>query len=172
MTEPTAEQTIAALKQQLAIQTTILELKAESQKPPSIDHQGLKEFNPGRDISQVGQRWDNWLQQWELYLASQGLNEKYADGENMGEYRATNLKPLFLLKLGEEARMVYNGKRNADSSDKLSAIIKFMTEHFKPKRSLFAYVSIFYKAKRFENITKCLCKGCLTEMYNTNEVLT
>jgi hypothetical protein len=178
MAEETPAQTIAALKQQLAIQTTLLELKTESQKP-SIDHQGLKEFNPGRDISQVGQRWDNWLQQWELYLASQGLNEKHTEGVNTGEYKATNLKPLFLLKIGEEARMVYNGKRNAEGNDKLSAIIKFMTEHFKPKRSLFAYVSIFYKAKRLEResvndfVTRLrhLAKPCQFEAQLENELL-
>ena len=46
--------------------------------------------------------------------------------------------------------MIYNSKRKADRSDKLTEIIKFMSEHYAPKRSVFAYVSIFYKAKRHE----------------------
>ena len=71
--------------------------------------------------------------------------------DSTGDYeRAKTLKPLFLLKIGEEAREVYNSKCKADKSDKLTDVIEFMSEHYEPIRSVFAYVSMFYKAKRHE----------------------
>ena len=64
--------------------------------------------------------------------------------------KAKFLKPLFLLKIGDDAREVYNSKRKDEKSDTLTEVIKFMSDHYAPKRSVFAYVAIFYKSKRHE----------------------
>lgn len=136
------EQEISALQQRIAEQELQLRdqqarldanTKPITESKPTMavaNHEALTTFNPGRDQATVGDRWEKWLQVWDLYLASQGLDEK-----EDGEYKVKTLKPLFLLKMGEEAREVYNGKRKNDSSDKLSEIIRFMTDHYKPKRS-------------------------------------
>ena len=114
----------------------------------SQTHEDLPTFDPGRDHSAISTKWSRWLEVWELYLASKEL-DKISD--TASDYERTKiLKPLFLLKIGEEAREVYNSKRKADKSDKLTDVIKFMSDHYAPKRSVFAYVSMFYKAKRHE----------------------
>ncbi len=128
-----AQQEITTLE--MATQNTLM--------PPN--HDSLPEFNPGRDQTMYGAKWEAWLQVWTLYLESRELGEK----EN-GEYKLRSLKPLFLLKLGDEARQIYNGRKKSDETDTLGEIIAFMSDHYKPKRSVFAYVSILYKAKRFE----------------------
>jgi hypothetical protein len=149
--------------------------KQEEEDMTTHNHESLPSFNPGRDQAMVGDKWDRWLEVWDLYLASQSLNEK----DNQSEYKNQTLKPLFLLKIGDEAREIYNGKRKADHTDKLSEIIKFMSEHYKPKRSVFAYVSIFYKAKRFEGESvneyvsrlRLLAKPCKFEQDLDKELL-
>ena len=119
----------------------------------SQTYEDLPTFEPGRDHLVISTKWSRWLEVWELYLASKELDKIV---ESSGDYERTKiLKPLFLLKIGEEAREVYNSKRNADKSDKLTDVIKFMSEHYAPKRSVFAYVSIFYKAKRHEGELVC-----------------
>ena len=158
-------------------QDRITELSA-SQKEENMttqNHEGLLMFDPGRDQSMVGDRWEKWLEVWRLYLAYQKLDVKGNDGE----YVDLTLKPLFLTKIGEEAREVYNGKCNAEKTDKLTTIINFMSEHYKPKRSIFAYVSIFCKAKRFEGETvneyvtrlRLLAKPCKFEKDLDKELL-
>ena len=92
-------------------------------------HAELPTFEPGRDQASIGTKWTKWLEVWELYLAS-GENDTI-DTEIDDYVKSKTLKPLFLLKIGDEAREIYNSKRTL-------------------KRSVFAYVSIFYKAKIHE----------------------
>ena len=115
----------------------------------SQTHEDLPTFELGCDHAAISTRWSRWLEVWELYLASKEL-DKIENGSTEDYERSKILKPLFLLKIGEEAREVYNSKRKTDKSDKLTEIIKFMSDHYAPKRSVFAFVSIFYKAKRHE----------------------
>ena len=83
-------------------------------------------------------------------MATNEWEEK--DAVTEADYKKVKtLKPLFLLKIGSEAREVYNSKAKADISDKLVDIINFMSQHYAPKRSVFAYVALFYKAKRHED---------------------
>ena len=117
-------------------------------------YEELPTFEPGRDQSLVGTRWSKWLEVWELFLASREMEE--IDNSTTDYKQAKTLKPLFLLKIGDEAREIYNSKRKADKSDKLMDIIAFMSDHYAPKRSVFAYVAIFYKAKRDEELQKLL----------------
>ena len=48
---------------------------------------------------------------FDLFLATNEWEEKDEDGVDY--VRAKTLKPLFLLKIGEEAREIYNSKANA-----------------------------------------------------------
>ena len=107
----------------------------------------LSTFNPGRDQDQHSTNWTNWYELWELCLQAYGWEEKEAGGDYK---EAKRLKPLFIIKLGEEARKVYNSKRSQAKDDKLVDIVKFMSEYYAPKRSKFAYVAIFCRAKRHE----------------------
>ena len=96
----------------------------------------------------VETKWMMWQEVWELYLAS--IENEIIDTDTDNYVKSKTLKPLFLLKIGEKAREIYNSKRKADSSDKLTEKLKFMSERYAAKPSVFACVSIFYKAKRHE----------------------
>ena len=101
-------------------------------------HEDLPTFDPGRDHLSISTKWSRWLEVGELYLASKELDKVV---EASGDYElAKILKPLFLLKIGEEAREVYNSKRKADKLDKLTDVIKFMSEHYPSKRSMFKII--------------------------------
>jgi hypothetical protein len=58
------------------------------------------------------------------------------------------LKPIFIIKFGDEAREIYHSKRKPD---KLVKIIKFMSDHYQLKRTRLAYIAIFFRAKRREH---------------------
>lgn len=93
----------------------------------SYNHDSLPSFDPGRDQALIGDRWEGWLEVFDLYLQSTELDEK-----EDGKYKNKTLKPLFLLKMGDEARTIYNGKKKVDGSNTLMEIIAFMTDHYKP----------------------------------------
>ena len=109
----------------------------------------LPTFDPGRDQSRVSINWSKWLEVWDLFSATNEWEDKDA-GSGADYKKVKTLKPLFLLKIVSEAREVYNSKAKADRSDKLVDIINFMSQHFAPKQSIFAYVALFYKSKRHQ----------------------
>jgi hypothetical protein len=91
-----AEQELRIRDQQARLDANTKPITDSKPTMAAANHEALTTFIPGRDQATVGDRWEKWLQVWDLYLASQGLDEK------------------------EDIRR-YN----------------------KPKRSVFAYVSLF-----------------------------
>ncbi|RNA23716.1 hypothetical protein BpHYR1_050241 [Brachionus plicatilis] len=96
-------------------------------------HESLPNFNPGIYASQHFVKRSEWMELWELRLQSLELDDIVT---TLGDYtNVKTLKPLFIIKIGDEAREVYNSKRKEDKSDKLADIIKFITSHYAPKKS-------------------------------------
>ena len=84
------------------------------------------------EINQDGINWSKWLEVWDLFLATNELEEK--DAGIGADYKTVKtLKPLFLLTIGREAIEVYNSKAKAYRSNKLVDIINFMSQHYAPK---------------------------------------
>ena len=87
------------------------ELRQFVMPPKSVadfSHDDLKEFVPGRDPSQHAIRWSEWLRVWDYYLEMRLLDEKEADATDgsgkLGDYKATGLRALFMVKIGEDGR--------------------------------------------------------------------
>jgi hypothetical protein len=91
-------------------------------------------------IGTLGQRFEDWLELFDLYLVANKTSEE-------------KKKAIFLLKVGEELLTVYRSKRKADKSDTYEEIRKMLEAHVKPITVVFTEVMVFRRAARHEGET-------------------
>ena len=95
-------------------------------------------FVYGRDASTLGQRWEDWLEKFDLFLQANSIaNEE-------------KKKASLLLLMGNEAFDIYKVKRKSTKDDKYEEIKAFMTAHIQVKRCEYTEVMGFRRALRQE----------------------
>ncbi|RNA01538.1 Retrovirus-related Pol poly from transposon [Brachionus plicatilis] len=95
------------------------------------------QFRYAGDSVTLGQRWETWLERFNLHLATMDLEDDSAKA-----------KAVFLILIGEEAYEVYKSLKKADNSDTLEECYAFMNGHFTAKRSRFTERQIFRRATK------------------------
>lgn len=100
------------------------------------DQAVCREFRYIGDSSTLGQRWENWLERFKLYLVTADIQDE------------TKVKASFLLHMGDEAYQIYKSLRKKDSSDTLEQCYTFMTNHFVANRSQFTECQVFRRAMK------------------------
>ena len=96
-------------------------------------------FVYGREASTLGQRWENWLEKFDLFLVANAITSE------------EKKKASLLLLMGNEAYDVYKIKRKASKDDKFEEIKTFMTAHFQVKRCEYTEVMGFRRALRHDD---------------------
>ena len=115
----------------------------------------LSQFVYRGSIGTLGQRFEDWLELFDLYLVANKTAEE-------------KKKAIFLLKIGEVLHTVYRSKRKADKSDTYEEIRKMLEAHVKPNTGIFTEVMVFRRASRhegemaneFANRIEQLAKNC------------
>ena len=95
----------------------------------------LTKFVYGRNQSTLGQRFEDWLELFDLALGINGIKEEHH-------------KAYFLLNIGEELLDIYRSKKKSDSTDTYKEVRQMLTAHLKPKTVVFTEVMVFRRAMR------------------------
>ena len=96
----------------------------------------LEKFIYKGNQATLGQRFENWLELFDLAVSLNGVKEEQQKG-------------YLLLNIGEELLEIYRSKRK-DANDDYRTIREMLFAHFKPHRVVFTEVMVFRRAKRFE----------------------
>lgn len=80
----------------------------------------LTKFVYGRNQSTLGQRFEDWLELFDLALGINGIKEEHH-------------KAYFLLNIGEELLDIYRSKKKSDSTDTYKEVREMLTAHLKPE---------------------------------------
>ncbi|RNA28783.1 Retrovirus-related Pol poly from transposon, partial [Brachionus plicatilis] len=95
------------------------------------------QFRYAGDSVTLGQRWETWLERFNLHLATMDLEDDSAKA-----------KAVFLVLIGEEAYQVHKSLKKADNSETLEECYAFMNGHYTAKRSRFTERQIFRRATK------------------------
>lgn len=116
---------------------TVDETRQSTRVATVASHQlNCEYFSYRGDSSSLGQRWENWLERFKLYLAATGITDP------------VKVKATFLIHMGEDAYHVFKSLKKNDDSDTLDEIYVFMTNHFVSKRSQFTEAQVFRRAMK------------------------
>ena len=96
----------------------------------------LEKFVYKGNPATLGQRFENWLELFDLAVLLNGVK----DGQRKG---------YLLLNIGEELLTIYRAKRKDENED-YETIRTMLSAHLKPNRVVFTEVMVFRRAKRFE----------------------
>jgi hypothetical protein len=96
----------------------------------------LEKFVYKGNPATLGQRYENWLELFDLAVLLNGVK----DGQRKG---------YLLLNIGEELLTIYRAKRKDENED-YETIRTMLSAHLKPNRVVFTEVMVFRRAKRFE----------------------
>jgi hypothetical protein len=96
----------------------------------------LEKFIYKGNQATLGQRFENWLELFDLAVSLNGVKEEQQKG-------------YLLLNIGEELLEIYRSKRK-DANDDYRTIREMLSAHLKPHRVVFTEVMVFRRAKRFE----------------------
>ena len=100
----------------------------------------LSKFVYRGSIATLGQRFEDWLELFDLYLVANKIHDDLR-------------KAHFLLSIGEELLEVYRSKRKTDKTDTYTEIRTMLEAHLKPKTVVFTEVMILRRAARYEGET-------------------
>jgi transposase InsO family protein len=133
--EENTEEVVESVNQDTKNDLTINE---QSQEMASLS---LGVFTERGDPSDLGARWEDWNERFELYTEVKGIT----DGKK--------LKSEYLLLMGEEAYAIYKTKRKTTKDDTLDEIKTFMKNHYVVKKCAYTENMIFRRAIRLEGET-------------------
>ena len=134
LTQPLSGATLNAATSSTTSSTTSSDNESEMETVP------LSQFVYRGSIGTLGQRFEDWLELFDLYLVANKTAEE-------------KKKAIFLLKIGEELLTVYRSKRKADKSDTYEEIRRMLEAHVKPNTVVFTEVMVFRRASRHEGET-------------------
>ena len=88
----------------------------------------LERFDSTGDPSEIGARWNLWVERFKVMC----------DANDWNEDSAAKKKSKFLSFFDTDSFTVYAGLKKADNTDTFEQVIKFMTDYYNPSRSHFA----------------------------------
>lgn len=100
-------------------------------------HWPYDEFEYGDDSFTLGQRWEEWLEGFELYVIANDMDKT-----------TIKTKAIFQLMIGKKARNILHLLKKSDNSDSLDDLAALLTQHFVGKRHDLAECITFRCAKK------------------------
>ena len=95
----------------------------------------LEKFVYGRNQSTLGQRFEDWLELFDMAIGLNGIKEE-------------QLKAYLLLNIGDELLDIYRSKKKPNNADTYKEVRDMLIAHLKPKTVVFTEVMVFRRAMR------------------------